>query len=90
MTAGSPTPDPAAPLASGPLLTRSQASVFLEQYGIHLKPGTLARLWSMGGNGPPCLHVRGKPFYPTEVLKTWAGSQITDLRASAPPAARRR
>ncbi len=76
--------------AGGPLLTRAQASAFLEPYGIHLKPGSLARLWSMGGNGPPCLHVRGKPFYPTEVLKAWAQSQVTGLRSSAPPAARRR
>lgn len=77
-------------MEGGPLLTRSQASDFLQGYGIQLKPASLARLWSVGGNGPPCLHVRGKPFYPTDVLRTWAQSQITGLRSAAPPAARRR
>jgi len=90
MTAEPLDPPPHEPEDTGPLLTRSEASAFLERYGIRLKPGTLARLWSMGGNGPPCRHVRGKPLYPTEVLKTWARSQTTDLRAAAPPAARRR
>lgn len=82
--------EPASSIEGGPLLTRSEASDFLLGYGIHLKPASLARLWSVGGNGPPCLHVRGKPFYPTEVLRAWAQTQITGLRSAAPPAARRR
>lgn len=90
MTTEPLTLDPTSAVENGPLLTRSEASVFLEKYGIHLKPGTLARLWSMGGNGPPCLHVRGKPLYPTGVLDAWAQSQITGLRTAAPAAARRR
>lgn len=69
------------------LLTRSEASAFLARFGIRLRPASLARLWSTGGNGPPCLHVRHKPLYPRGVLRAWAGSQITGLRSAAPPAA---
>jgi len=72
------------------LLTRAEASVFLERFGIRLKPATLARLWSTGGNGPPCRHIRHKPYYPRGVLRDWALSQTTDLRTAAPPAARAR
>lgn len=72
------------------LLTRKEASAFLVQFGIRMKPETLARLWSTGGNGPPCRHVRHKPYYPRGVLKAWALAQVSDLRASAPPAARGR
>ncbi|CAN5391110.1 hypothetical protein BH09PSE1_BH09PSE1_02160 [soil metagenome] len=72
------------------LLTRKEASAFLIQFGIRMKPETLARLWSTGGNGPPCRHVRHKPFYPRGVLRAWALDQVSDLRASAPPAAKGR
>lgn len=77
-------------VSSDDLLTRKEASAFLVQFGIRLKPETLARLWSTGGNGPPCRHVRHKPYYPRGVLKTWALAQISDLRSAAPPAAQRR
>lgn len=79
--------------ASGPvaddedLLTRKEASAFLADFGIRMKPQTLARLWSTGGNGPPCRHIRSKPFYPRGVLRDWARSQVGELRASAPAAA---
>lgn len=72
------------------LLTRKEASAFLVQFGIRMKPETLARLWSTGGNGPPCRHVRHKPYYPKGVLRAWALAQISDLRDAAPPAARGR
>lgn len=65
------------------LLTRAEASEFLKRFGIRMKPATLARLWSTGGDGPACRHIRGKPFYPREVLRTWAESQDTGLRRSA-------
>lgn len=64
------------------LLTRKEASAFLAQFGIRMKPETLARLWSTGGDGPPCLHIRSKPFYPRRVLRDWALSQIGELRTS--------
>jgi hypothetical protein len=67
------------------LLTRKEASAFLIQFGIRMKPETLARLWSTGGNGPPCRHVRHKPYYPRGVLRAWALTQVSDLRASARP-----
>ncbi|WP_122465628.1 hypothetical protein [Brevundimonas lutea] len=72
------------------LLTRKEASVFLTQFGIRLRPETLARLWSTGGNGPPCRHIRSKPYYPRGVLRDWAQSQVGELRAAAPAAAQAR
>lgn len=72
------------------LLTRKEASAFLAQFGIRMKPQTLARIWSTGGDGPPCLHVRSKPYYPRGVLRDWAKSQVGELRAAAPAAAQAR
>jgi hypothetical protein len=64
------------------LLTRKEASDFLLTLGVKLKPSTLARLWSTGGNGPPCVHHRNRPRYPREVLRAWAAEQTTVLRRS--------
>lgn len=64
------------------LLTRAEASEYLRRFGIRMKPATLARAWSTGANGPPCRHVRRKPFYPRGALRIWAESQTTDLRNS--------
>ena len=72
------------------LLTRKEASAFLAQMGVRLKPATLARLWSVGGDGPPCCHVRSRPFYPRGLLRTWALEQISEVRTAAPAAARAR
>lgn len=72
------------------LLTRKEASIFLASMGVRLKPATLARLWSMGGDGPPCRHVRSRPFYPRGLLRTWALDQISEIRTAAPAAARAR
>lgn len=73
------------------LLTRTEASAYLTRFHIGLKPASLARMWSVGGDGPPCTHVRGRPRYPRAALRTWAQSQRTDLRSSrraAPTAGR--
>lgn len=72
------------------LLTRTEASAFLATLGIRLKPATLARLWSVGPNGPPCRHIRSRPYYPRDRLEEWAQGQMTGLRTQAPSAARRR
>lgn len=72
------------------LMTRQEASAFLVAFGIRLKPASLARIWSVGGDGPPCRHVRGKPYYPRRFLQAWAQSQVSDLRYGAPAAARGR
>ncbi|MDI1326971.1 MAG: hypothetical protein PSV23_09275 [Brevundimonas sp.] len=72
------------------LLTRAEASAFLAPFGIRMKPATLARLWSAGGDGPPCRHIRAKPYYPRGLLRAWAMSQMSELRTAAPPAARGR
>lgn len=65
------------------LLTRAEASAFLARYKIRMKPATLARIWSVGGRGPPCIHVRSKPYYPVGSLRAWAESQTSGLRSSA-------
>lgn len=77
---------PAAVLGLDPedvLLTRTEASAFLLTLGIRLKPASLARAWCMRGDGPPCVHIRRKPYYPREVLRRWAAAQMTGLRTSA-------
>lgn len=65
------------------LLTRSEASAWLEQRGIRMKPTTLARAYSTGSGGPPCRHIRNKPFYPRDLLEAWAEAQITAPAASS-------
>lgn len=72
------------------LLTRTEAALYLERFGIRLKPATLARIWSTGGGGPPCRHIRSKPFYPRHLLEVWAATQITGLRTAAPAASQGR
>lgn len=70
------------------LLTRAEASAFLAGLGVRLKPATLARLWSAGSSGPPCRHIRSRPFYPRDLLEAWGRAQISEVRTGAPPAAR--
>jgi len=69
------------------LLTRVEASAYLARFQVYLKPSTLARLWSVGGDGPPCRHVRNRPRYPRGALRAWALSQRTGLRRSRREAA---
>lgn len=84
------TEPPGSTLEEGALLTRAEASAFLAQRGIRLKPATLARLWSTRSDGPPCRHVRSKPLYPRNLLEAWATSQVSELRTGAPAAAQGR
>lgn len=72
------------------LLTRAEASAHLATRGIRMKPATLARLWSTGVSGPPCRHIRSRPFYPKALLDLWADGQITEVRRGAPAAAQAR
>ena len=72
------------------LLTRAEASALLAQLGLPMSPATLARLWSAGGDGPPCRHVRSRPHYPRQRLLEWARRQIGDVRTAAPAAAQAR
>jgi hypothetical protein len=64
------------------LLTRAEASAYLARYNVRLKPATLARMWCVGRDGPPCRHVRRRPFYPRAELRAWALRQRTGLRSS--------
>lgn len=78
------------PVGDENLLTRAEASAFLALMGIRMKPATLARIWSTASNGPPCRHIRAKPYYPRGLLRDWARTQISEVRTGAPPAARGR
>lgn len=78
------------PAADEVRLTRSEASAFLMAMGIRIKPATLARLWSTNAGGPPCRHIRSKPYYPRDLLKAWADAQISEIRTGAPSADRGR
>jgi hypothetical protein len=78
-----PAPDPRpAEEHDEDLLTRAEASAYLLRFQVRLKPATLARLWSVGGNGPPCTHVRKRPYYPRGELRAWALRQRTRLRGA--------
>ncbi len=68
------------------LLTRAEASAYLARYNVRMKPATLARIWSVGQEGPPCRHIRRKPFYPRGELRAWALRQRSALRTRRAPA----
>jgi hypothetical protein len=82
--------DPAGEETGGVLLTRREASEVLAGLGVRLKPATLARLWSAGSYGPPCRHIRSRPYYPRDLLVAWAKSQIGEVRTGAPAASQAR
>lgn len=65
------------------LLTRAEASAYLLTLGIRMKPASLARAYCTRDNGPPCVHIGRKPYYPRDVLRRWAASQVTGLRSSS-------
>jgi hypothetical protein len=65
------------------LLTRVEASDYLARFNVRMKPATLARIWSVGHDGPPCRHIRRKPYYPRGELRAWALGQRSGLRASS-------
>lgn len=75
--------EPQAPADTEPRLTRAETSAWLERRGIRMKVSTLARAYSTGSGGPPCRHVRNKPFYPLHLLEAWAAAQITAPAASS-------
>ncbi|MEW5684823.1 MAG: hypothetical protein AB1942_07890 [Pseudomonadota bacterium] len=80
MTTSTARPDPPGDESDQDLLTRTEASAYLVRFNVRLKPATLARIWSVGGDGPPCEHIRGKPWYPRGALREWARAQRTGLR----------
>jgi hypothetical protein len=54
------------------LLTRREASEYLATIGVRRKPATLAKIFSIGADGPPCRHDGRKPLYPKRSLHAWA------------------
>lgn len=83
LLAATPDPAPSRPASSETLLTRAEASAYLEGKGIRMKVTTLARAYSTGSGGPPCRHIRNKPFYPLDLLEAWAEAQITAPASSS-------
>lgn len=65
------------------LLTRKEASRELAALGIRRSPGTLAKIYSTGANGPPCVHLGRTPYYPRSLLHAWVRRQLTAPRASS-------
>lgn len=89
MIPADPAPGPSRDESDDDLLTRQEASAYLLRFGIGLKPQSLARMWSVGREGPLCRHIRSKPYYPRGELRSWALGQRSDLRAARPGAAHR-
>ena len=65
------------------LLDRRQASRYLAGIGVRRAPATLAKLFSTGADGPPCVHDGRTPLYPKRQLHEWGVSQLTRVRRSA-------
>ena len=64
------------------LLNRKEASRELAALGIDLAPSTLAKMLCLGSDGPPCTHIRRRPYYPIRQLHAWARLQFSELRHS--------
>lgn len=62
------------------LLTRKEASRELAAMGIRRSPATLAKLYSKGTNGPPCVHLGRTPYYLRSELHAWVRRQLTAPR----------
>jgi hypothetical protein len=78
-----PAEAPPPPETDDDWLTRREASDYLWRFGVRMKPTTLARAWCVGTGGPPCEHIRNRPFYRRGLLRDWAEAQ------RAPPQRRR-
>ncbi|MFZ2028819.1 MAG: hypothetical protein WAU68_00805 [Vitreimonas sp.] len=70
------------------LLTRKEASQYLSTIGVRRKPATLAKLFCVGADGPPCVHDGRRPLYPKRLLHVWGVAQLTQLRRSSSEARR--
>jgi hypothetical protein len=65
------------------LLDRREASAYLETIGIRRKPATLAKLYCIGADGPPCVHDGRRVLYPKRSLHLWGMRQLTAVRKSS-------
>ncbi len=64
-------------------LTRKEAAAYLASVGVRRARATLAKLSSIGDDGPPCVHQGRIPFYRKRALHLWAMRQLTRLRRGA-------
>lgn len=65
------------------LLTRKEASSELLKMGIRRSPSTLAKIFCLREDGPPCTHLGRTPYYPKQQLHEWVRSHLTALRSSS-------
>ena len=65
------------------LLTRKEASRELAALGIRRSPNTLAKIYSTGSNGPPCVHLGRAAYYPRSLLHAWVRQSLTAPRVSS-------
>jgi hypothetical protein len=65
------------------LLTRKEASSELLRMGIRRSPSTLAKIFCLREDGPPCTHLGRTPYYPKRQLHEWVRSRLTALRSSS-------
>ena len=65
------------------LLNRKEASRELAALGIQLAPSTLAKMLCLGLDGPPYIHIRKRPYYPSLQLRAWARLQVSEVRYSS-------
>jgi hypothetical protein len=64
------------------LLTRNDAAAYLTGLGVKTAPGTLAKLFCIGG-GPKCRHIGRRPFYERADLLEWIEGRLTEPRKSS-------
>lgn len=68
------------------LLTRAEASTNLLRFSVALQPATLARIWSVAGNGGTLpAHAEASLLPPRGELRAWALRQRSRLRAASGP-----
>lgn len=62
------------------LLSRCEASIYLESIGVRRKSTTLAKLYCTAADGPPCVHDGRRVLYPKRLLHLWGMGQLSVLR----------
>jgi hypothetical protein len=69
-------------MATPQLFTRNDAAAYLTGLGVKTAPGTLAKLFCIGG-GPKCRHIGRRPFYERADLLSWIEGRLTEPRESS-------
>ena len=64
------------------LLNRNDAAAYLTELGFKTAPGTLAKLFCVGG-GPKCRHIGRRPLYDPNDLIEWVESRLSAPRRNS-------